>query len=95
MSVLNLLQTATLFMVMVMGLEGKEVLAYMLLRSMKMPALVLSEKRQCKQISPAAALQPLLNYPCFECMGLGVGMGEDCTWAQEWEESCTCFCFYY
>lgn len=67
LSVLNLLPTAILAMVMVMGSEDKEALAYMLLRSMKTPSLVLQEKRRCKKASPAAAHRPLLDCPCFEC----------------------------
>ncbi|XP_068666280.1 uncharacterized protein [Aristolochia californica] len=64
--VLNLLPAAILALISVLGFEDREVLATLILRSMKTPSLILEEKKKCKN-PPNTAHKPLLDCPCFDC----------------------------
>ncbi|XP_068666353.1 uncharacterized protein [Aristolochia californica] len=65
-NVLNLLPAAILALISVLGFEDREVLAYLILRSMKTPSLMLEEKKKCKK-PPNTPHKPLLDCPCFDC----------------------------
>ncbi|KAG9445952.1 hypothetical protein H6P81_012080 [Aristolochia fimbriata] len=65
--VLNLLPAAILALISVLGFDDREVLAYLILRSMKTPSLMLEEKKKCKKPTHAAHRPPLLDCPCFDC----------------------------
>ncbi|XP_010249080.1 PREDICTED: uncharacterized protein LOC104591767 [Nelumbo nucifera] len=69
LSVLNLLPAAILALASVLSLEDREVLAYMITRSIKTthPSSLIEEKNKCKKPNNIHHNPPLFDCGCFDC----------------------------